>query len=65
MSDITGPHKRAYDFVAHLKELEDIYQVEIELGDFCIVIFESGTRKQLATLYEDELHLEYGEEVDH
>ena len=64
--NLTGPQKRAYDFVKEMLMLQDLYDLEISFGDECLILSDDFTGKVLAQWYGDELHLEVSDsEEDH
>lgn len=63
--NLRGPQKRAYDFVVHFKELCDLYEVETEFADSCMIVFDPDTHKPIATVYDEEFHIETDQDVDH
>ena len=62
--DLKGPQLRAYNFVYALKELEDTYEIDIEHADLCMILHDRKTKKPLATLFEDELELDFDTEAE-
>lgn len=64
--NLTGPQKRAHDFVKEILMLQDLYDLDISFGDECLILSDDFTGKILAQWYGEELHLEIADtEEDH
>lgn len=63
--NLKGAQKRAYDFVVHFRELCDLYEVDLEFADCCMIIFDADSHKPVATVYDEEFHIETDDMIDH
>lgn len=63
--NLKGAQKRAYDFVVHFRELCDLYEVDTEFADCCMIVFDADSHKPVATVYDEEFHIETDDMIDH